>query len=78
MIKKQTTSGQDERQRITMQRDGDTFVPMSMLSLPVGQYDIHYRIMQFVQGAGVVDDIIYEGSTTATLQKGQVADIPIP
>ena len=78
MIKKSTVSGQDERFRVNLEIDGTTAVPLSMLSLPEGQYDIHYRIMQYVKGAGVVDDLICEGTTLATLQKGQVTEISIP
>ena len=75
---KLTSSGQDERYRVRMEIGGATTVPLSMLSLPEGQYEIHYRIMQYVKGAGVIDDLIYEGTTITTLQKGQLTEIRIP
>jgi uncharacterized GH25 family protein len=78
VVKKLTAQGQDERYSVNMEIEGATAVPLSMLSLPEGQYEIHYRIMQYVEGAGVIDDLIYEGTTTATLNKGQVTEITIP
>jgi len=78
LVKKLSAVGQGERYSVDMEIDGATAVPLSMLSLPAGQYEIHYRIMQYVKGAGVIDDLIYEGTTTTRLQKGRVAEIPIP
>lgn len=78
LVKKLSADGAGERYGVDMKIDGTTAVPLSMLSLPAGQYEIHYRIMQYVKGAGVVDDLIYEGTTSARLRRGQVNEIPLP
>ena len=78
VVNKSTAQGQDERYSVNMEIDGASAVSLSMLNLPEGQYEIHYRIMQYVEGTGVIDDLIYEGTATTTLQKGQVTEIPIP
>ncbi len=73
-----TVWGTDDRYSISMPKEQLQSDSPPMLDMPEGNFEIHYRVMQYMKGSGVVDKVVYEGSVTATLQQGEVTVIPIP